>query len=345
MSCATPDGRRTNNIRTCTVTPVLAERNSICSLATAGDTSPQSSAVSLSPPTISESLENGNSSNVETSYTSSPTLMSGSTRAVRIHIRRNLGRLRGIGRRAPTSTSSSIGTTIFSNARLPASGYHLPSEQVTISLGLRFHSQQGWLSAVLYRARDWTCLDGPGGAHRPAWQEAMWNEESKWPIEISITISVILDTSIAASTCYQLWRSRMMGLKRTRRMIDKLMRWTTHLWIETGALTMLDGVSSVVSLAIVLTKKLDRKGNSYLWLGIALVLPNCYATGLLALNVTLCGRLNARTSLDKLNTDNLSRPTASLIWMRTFSSIEISATRSAMTGGTGDSPTPKVFHL
>ncbi|KAF8873574.1 hypothetical protein BD779DRAFT_1805205, partial [Infundibulicybe gibba] len=112
----------------------------------------------------------------------------------------------------------------------------------------------------------------------PAWQEAMWNEESKWPIEISITISVILDTSIAASTCYQLWRSRMMGLKRTRRMIDKLMRWTT----QTGALTI------VVSLAIVLTKKLDRKGNSYLWLGIALVLPNCYATGLLAL-------LNART--------------------------------------------------
>ncbi|KAF8874119.1 hypothetical protein BD779DRAFT_262431 [Infundibulicybe gibba] len=79
---------------------------------------------------------------------------------------------------------------------------------------------------------------------------------------------------------------RMMGLKRTRRMVDKLMRWT----IQTGALTV------VVSLAIVLTKNLDTKDNTYLWLGIVFILPNCYATGLLAL-------LNARTSLDELNTD------------------------------------------
>ncbi|KAF8874112.1 hypothetical protein BD779DRAFT_1567510 [Infundibulicybe gibba] len=93
------------------------------------------------------------------------------------------------------------------------------------------------------------------------------------------------------------------------------------MWIETGALTV------IVSLAIVLTKNLDKTGNSYRWLGIVFILPNCYATGLLAL-------LNARTSLDESNTDNLSLPTTSLAWMRTSRSIGIPATWSAMTGGT-----------
>ncbi|KAF8874126.1 hypothetical protein BD779DRAFT_1476655 [Infundibulicybe gibba] len=177
----------------------------------------------------------------------------------------------------------------------------------------------------------------------PAWQNIMLNEKSKWPIEMTFTVGVLLDTSIAASTCYQLWRSRMMGLKRTRRVVDKLIRWT----IQTGALTRLDsridGVSSAVSIAIILTKNLDTKDNSYfmrilsdLWLGMIFLLPNCYAAGLLAL-------LNARTSLDESNTDHLGLPTASLVWMRTSRSIGIPAARSTAIGGTrGDVPIVRV---
>ncbi|KAF8873579.1 hypothetical protein BD779DRAFT_262606 [Infundibulicybe gibba] len=74
-------------------------------------------------------------------------------------------------------------------------------------------------------------------------------------------------------------------------------------------------------------KNLDKTGSSYLWVGVIFIFPNCYATGLLAL-------LNARTSLDELNTDNLSLPTASLVWMRTSRSTGIPATRGAVTGGT-----------
>ncbi|KAF8873580.1 hypothetical protein BD779DRAFT_1679150 [Infundibulicybe gibba] len=132
-------------------------------------------------------------------------------------------------------------------------GYHLPSEQVTISLGLPIalvagisssSAVQGVYVFRMYRFNRnkylLACCCVLAGielgtglawivrvAHSvPAWQEAISNEESKWPIEISFPANVLLDTSIAASTCYQLWRSRMMGLKRTRRMVDKLMRWT-----------------------------------------------------------------------------------------------------------------------
>ncbi|KAF8874133.1 hypothetical protein BD779DRAFT_263113 [Infundibulicybe gibba] len=80
----------------------------------------------------------------------------------------------------------------------------------------------------------------------PEWREAM--QESRWIITTSFVASVVLDTFIAISMCHQLWRSRMMGLKRTRRLVDKLMRWT----IQTGALT------SVVSVAVVLMVNLCR---------------------------------------------------------------------------------------
>ncbi|KAF8888514.1 hypothetical protein BD779DRAFT_1800147 [Infundibulicybe gibba] len=47
-----------------------------------------------------------------------------------------------------------------------------------------------------------------------AWQEAVLNEKSKWIITTFFTTSMVLDMFIAASTCYQLWRSRMIGFKR-----------------------------------------------------------------------------------------------------------------------------------
>ncbi|KAF8873576.1 hypothetical protein BD779DRAFT_1679148 [Infundibulicybe gibba] len=131
-------------------------------------------------------------------------------------------------------------------------GYHLPSEQVAVSFGLPISLAAGVVisSAVqgvyvfrMYRFNHNRYLLacccvlagielGTGLAWMVrvarsvlAWQDAVLNE-SKWLIGISFPVNVLLDTSIAASTCYQLWRSRMMGLKRTRRIVDKLMRWT-----------------------------------------------------------------------------------------------------------------------
>ncbi|KAF8882470.1 hypothetical protein BD779DRAFT_1802347 [Infundibulicybe gibba] len=168
-----------------------------------------------------------------------------------------------------------------------------------------------------------------------AWQEAVLNDKSKWIITTFFTTSMVLDIFVAASTCYQLWRSRMIGFKRMRHLVDTLIRWTIRksppylihappvVMKETGILT------SAVSLAIVLTKNLDKNNDSYLWLGICIFAPNCYAMGLLAL-------LNARTRLDKLNTGHPSLPTitTSLAWARPSRSIGIPTTRSAPTGST-----------
>ncbi|KAF8874125.1 hypothetical protein BD779DRAFT_1704001 [Infundibulicybe gibba] len=134
-------------------------------------------------------------------------------------------------------------------------GYHLPSEQVTVSLGLPITlavgvvvscAVQGVYVFRMYRFNRsrylLACFCVLGGMEvgtgfawtvpvthaAPAWQDAMSNEESKWPIGISFVATVLLDTFIASSTCYQLWRSRMTGLKRTRHMVDKLMRWTVR---------------------------------------------------------------------------------------------------------------------
>ncbi|KAF8874111.1 hypothetical protein BD779DRAFT_1790591 [Infundibulicybe gibba] len=223
-------------------------------------------------------------------------------------------------------------------------GYYLPSELVTISLGYPVGLVMGMTVSCtvkgVYILRMYrfnrnryllVCccvLEGmelgtgftwvARVAHTvPVWQEVVLNKESEWIIMAFFTISMLLDIFIAASTCYQLWRSRMMGLKRTRHLVDKLMRWT----IQTGILT------SAVSLAIVLTKNLDKSGESYLWLGICIFAPNCYAIALLAL-------LNARTRLDKLNVDHLSLPTTTTsLASRRSRSIGIRGMRSALTSG------------
>ncbi|KAF8874128.1 hypothetical protein BD779DRAFT_1678870 [Infundibulicybe gibba] len=229
-------------------------------------------------------------------------------------------------------------------------GYYLSSEQVAISPGFPIGlavgmtiscSVQGIYALRMYRF-DYNkyllvCCCALAGielgtgfiwvgrtAHAvPAWQEAMLNEESKSIIMIFFAASMVLDMFIAAATCYQLWHSRMMGLKRTRHLVDKLIRWT----IQTGILT------SAVSLVIVLTENLSRDGDSYVWLGISVLAPNCYAMGLLAL-------LNARTSLDESNTDHLSLPTASPARMSTSRSIGSLAARSATTGSSQGDMSP-----
>ncbi|KAF8878739.1 hypothetical protein BD779DRAFT_1553877 [Infundibulicybe gibba] len=46
----------------------------------------------------------------------------------------------------------------------------------------------------------------------PAWRDA--ERELMWMVTTTYTVCAVLDIFIAASMCYQLWRSRMMGLKR-----------------------------------------------------------------------------------------------------------------------------------
>ncbi|KAF8878728.1 hypothetical protein BD779DRAFT_1803572 [Infundibulicybe gibba] len=212
-------------------------------------------------------------------------------------------------------------------------GYHLPPEEVVLSLGFQILlavsitticTTQGIYIHRVYRvshngyALAFCCaLVGVelgtglawarGVAHvAPAWRDAA--QKWWWIITITYVVGAFLDLFLAGSMCYQLWRSRMMGLKRTQRLVDKLMRWT----IQTGALT------SIVSLAIVLMVNLNKKNNFYLLLGIGFLLPNSYVMGLLAL-------LNARTSLDELDTDHLCLPTVttSMTWARSFKSAGI----------------------
>ncbi|KAF8873588.1 hypothetical protein BD779DRAFT_1805211 [Infundibulicybe gibba] len=222
-------------------------------------------------------------------------------------------------------------------------GYHLPPEEAVISLGFSIvlvitvttiGTTQGIYVLRMYKFGHNRYLlvcccaligmeVGTGFAWArqvahaaPEWQVAM--QESRWIITTSVVSSVVLDIFIAISMCYQLWRSRMMGLKRTRHLVDKLMRWT----IQTGAFT------SVVGIAMILVENFGGKTNFYLVLGVGFVSPNCYALGLLAF-------LNARTGLDELDTDHLCLPTVttSLVWARSSKSAEVPVTHSGSTLG------------
>ncbi|KAF8869594.1 hypothetical protein BD779DRAFT_1733083, partial [Infundibulicybe gibba] len=120
-------------------------------------------------------------------------------------------------------------------------GYYLPSGLVTISLGFPIGiamgitincSVQGIYIFRMYKFNHnkylLVCCCALEGielgtgfawgarvAHTvPAWQEAVLTEELKGIIMTFFTTSMVLDTFIAASTCYQLWRSRMVGFKR-----------------------------------------------------------------------------------------------------------------------------------
>ncbi|KAF8882442.1 hypothetical protein BD779DRAFT_1674979 [Infundibulicybe gibba] len=191
-------------------------------------------------------------------------------------------------------------------------GYHLPPEQVVISLGFpialvvavtTIGTTQGIYVLRVYRfghnryllACCCTLVGvelGTGFAWArqvartaPVWQEVM--QESGWIITTSVVSSVVLDIFIAVSMCYQLWRSRMMGLKRTRHLVDRLMRWTfvchchPHPLVEFNLTNERDFKRRIV--AMILMENLNKKNNFYLVLGIGFLPPNCYAVGLLAL--------------------------------------------------------------
>ncbi|KAF8882438.1 hypothetical protein BD779DRAFT_1543245 [Infundibulicybe gibba] len=116
----------------------------------------------------------------------------------------------------------------------------------------------------------------------------------KWLITTQFAVSAFIDMLITASVSYQLWRSRVDGLKRTRYLIDKIMQWM----IQTGMLT------SAVDIAIVLTWNFNR--DSFVWLGLSAIEPDCYAVCLLTL-------LNARGTYSKATgSDHLSLPMSTL---------------------------------
>ncbi|KAF8882589.1 hypothetical protein BD779DRAFT_1542820 [Infundibulicybe gibba] len=67
----------------------------------------------------------------------------------------------------------------------------------------------------------------------------------EWVITSFFTISAFLDVFITVSMSYQLRRSRLNGLKQTKYLIDRIIRWT----IRKHIITSLRGFNSVVPTA------------------------------------------------------------------------------------------------
>ncbi|KAF8874127.1 hypothetical protein BD779DRAFT_1704003 [Infundibulicybe gibba] len=244
-------------------------------------------------------------------------------------------------------------------------GYLLPSEEVVISLGLPIALAvgitiicvtQGIYVLRMYRFSHNRYLLacccvlvgvelGTGFAWTrraayaaPAWQHAA--QQSRWIVTTTYAIGMVLDIFIAASMCYQLWRRRMIGLKRTRHLVDTLMRWTIHErdFKHRGHRRCPHGLTNLneAHLTNFHTDSVRPcNGNRlpcayFLEFGAdAISRTAAYAMGLLAL-------LNARTRLDELDTDHLCLPTAtiSLEWARTSKSAGIPVAHSVTTGST-----------
>ncbi|KAF8882443.1 hypothetical protein BD779DRAFT_1674980 [Infundibulicybe gibba] len=95
-------------------------------------------------------------------------------------------------------------------------------------------------------------------------------QEIEWDITSFFVISAFVDVFITISITYQLTQSRSSGLKRTKHLIDGIIRLT----IPTGMLT------SFVAIVIVFLWNLDK--GTFNWVGVCILEPCCYATGLLA---------------------------------------------------------------
>ncbi|KAF8882399.1 hypothetical protein BD779DRAFT_927655 [Infundibulicybe gibba] len=120
-------------------------------------------------------------------------------------------------------------------------GYHLPFDEVTIPIGFSIALAvqsivhclvQGVYISRMFRFSHniWVLVSccvlvalelglglawGGRVAHTAIARQAnAWNEESRWMITTFFTVSMVVDVIITASMCYQLMRSRTMGLKR-----------------------------------------------------------------------------------------------------------------------------------
>ncbi|KAF8868729.1 hypothetical protein BD779DRAFT_1807685 [Infundibulicybe gibba] len=123
------------------------------------------------------------------------------------------------------------------------------------------------------------------------------NQEMKWIVTSFFTICASVDLFITVSLTSQLMWSRKNGLKRTKSLIDNIMRWTipTGMLTRCVALNLLNPpqiipnrIDSVVAITIVLVWNLQGS-ESLLGVAICIFEPDCYVICLLAL-------LNARST-------------------------------------------------
>ncbi|KAF8899412.1 hypothetical protein BD779DRAFT_82419 [Infundibulicybe gibba] len=103
----------------------------------------------------------------------------------------------------------------------------------------------------------------------------------KWIIDSLFAAGALLDLIITTSICYQLKQNRISGLKRTKDLIDTIIRWT----IQSGLLTC------VVAIVVLITWTINPSSN--LWLGISVCLTDCYAMMLMAL---MNGRMRLKSN-------------------------------------------------
>ncbi|KAF9456207.1 hypothetical protein BDZ94DRAFT_1315362 [Collybia nuda] len=124
-----------------------------------------------------------------------------------------------------------------------------------------------------------------------------------WLLYSIFTSAASADIAIAASMCYYLLKKRNQGLKRTVRVIDRLVIWT----IQTGLLTRYSQTFSVIGggliarfsvTAITITITYAVQKENFAWLGLLNFLTNLYPTALFTL---LNGRSNLKA--DDLTTD------------------------------------------
>ncbi|KAF8899415.1 hypothetical protein BD779DRAFT_1795845 [Infundibulicybe gibba] len=100
---------------------------------------------------------------------------------------------------------------------------------------------------------------------------ASWSSKFKWIVDALFTTGALLDLVITTSICYQLKQNRILGLKRTKDLIDTIIRWT----IQSGLITC------VVAIVVLIVWAINPTSN--LWLGISMCLTDCYAMMLMAL--------------------------------------------------------------
>ncbi|KAF8899411.1 hypothetical protein BD779DRAFT_1488711 [Infundibulicybe gibba] len=73
---------------------------------------------------------------------------------------------------------------------------------------------------------------------------ALWSSKFKWIIDTLFATGALLDLVITVSICYQLRQNRILGLKRTKDLIDTIIRWT----IQSGLVTCLVAIVVLITV-------------------------------------------------------------------------------------------------
>ncbi|KAF8874129.1 hypothetical protein BD779DRAFT_263177 [Infundibulicybe gibba] len=107
-------------------------------------------------------------------------------------------------------------------------------------------------------------------AHRAsAVQMYVWSLQLSWIWTLFLAISAALDVGITLSICIQLWQGREDGLKRTKYLVDTVIRWT----VQTAFVTSAVAVTMMVAW---------NRQHNLLWVGLCALESDCYVCCLLA---------------------------------------------------------------